>query len=156
MIQPQQAEAGPERGNPTVLHASCVALNGAGVLILGASGRGKSGLALQLMALGADLVADDRTSLDVRNGPAGPQLMAGVPDTLAGLIEARGIGILKAASAGPCPVTLVVDLDQTEAMRLPPDRSVELLGVRLPLVHMVDSPAFPAAILQYLKKGRSA
>ena len=41
------------------LHASCIAVHGRGVLILGPSGAGKSSLALQLMALGADLVADD-------------------------------------------------------------------------------------------------
>lgn len=141
---------------PLILHASCVAVDAAGVLFLGASGRGKSGLALQIMALGASLVSDDRTCLSVGNGPAGPQLIADAPETLRGLIEARGVGILNAMPSGPCAVTLVVDLDQMEEHRLPPLRSTVLLGIRLPLVHMIDNPAFPAAILQYLKAGRSA
>ncbi|MFZ9950137.1 MAG: HPr kinase/phosphorylase, partial [Gemmobacter sp.] len=45
--------------DPILLHASCVAFAGRGVLILGPSGSGKSGLALGLIALGAGLVADD-------------------------------------------------------------------------------------------------
>ena len=45
----------------TLLHASCVSINGNGVLICGSSGSGKSSLAINLIALGAELVADDRT-----------------------------------------------------------------------------------------------
>lgn len=139
-----------------VLHASCVAIEDRAVLILGASGRGKSGLALQLMSLGARLVADDRTCLDLRQGPKGQCLIADAPDALRGLIEARGVGILKAEATGPVPVALAVDLERSEDSRLPPSRSLDLLGMSVPLVHMVDSPAFPAAILQYLRHGRSA
>ncbi len=64
-------------------HASCVAYGGRGVLILGASGRGKSALALRLMALGAVLVADDRTDL-CREGDS---VMARAPDAIKGMIE---------------------------------------------------------------------
>ena len=46
-----------------ILHASCVALAGRGLLIRGAPGSGKSTLALTLMGLGADLVGDDRIDL---------------------------------------------------------------------------------------------
>ena len=56
------SETVPSHGE-TIVHASCVARDGRAVLIRGASGSGKSGLALQLMALGAGLVADDRTRL---------------------------------------------------------------------------------------------
>ncbi|MFU8865949.1 MAG: HPr kinase/phosphorylase [Rhodobacterales bacterium] len=138
------------------LHASCVAYAGAAVLIMGASGQGKSGLALQLMASGAGLVADDRTCLWAQNSPAGPELLADVPESLRGQIEARGLGILYAKSAGASPVRLIVDLDRQETERLPPFRTAVLLDIRLPLLHRVDSAAFPAAILQYLKAGRSA
>jgi HPr kinase/phosphorylase len=148
------AMAGEGRRAPLILHASCVAFGGHAVLILGASGRGKSGLALQLMGFGAELVADDRTCLWRQDGAGGPQVMADAPETLRGLIEARGVGILKAAAAGPVPVNLVVDLDQIETSRLPPLRRFALLDVDMPLVHMVDTPAFPAAILQYLRQGR--
>lgn len=156
MPQGAQGEAGASGDNPVVLHASCVAVGDRAVLILGASGRGKSGLALQLMALGAVLVADDRTCVELRGEDAKKQVMAEAPPVLRGLIEARGVGLLTAEAVGPVAVALVVDLDRTETERLPPLRSFTLLGQTLPLVHMVDSPAFPAAILQYLKGGRSA
>ncbi len=139
-------------GKACVLHASCVALDKSGVLILGASGAGKSSLALQLMALGADLVSDDRTC--VRRESDG--LLASAPATIKGLIEARGVGVLV---ADPCPVAhirLVIDLDQEELDRLPPMRRYNLLGQTLPLLHNVKAAHFAAAILQYLKGGRNA
>ena len=155
---PLGPQAEPEKigKSPLILHASCVAFEQRGVLILGASGRGKSGLALCLMGYGAGLVADDRTCLYLEDGDDGPRVVADAPSVLRGLIEARGVGLLKAEPVGPVSVALIVDLDQAEESRLPPLRTRNLLGQDLPLVHMVDSPAFPAAILQYLKGGRSA
>ena len=46
--------------DPDTIHASAVALGPVGLLIMGASGSGKSSLALELMARGAKLVADDQ------------------------------------------------------------------------------------------------
>lgn len=132
------------------LHASCVALDGLGVLLLGASGSGKSGLALQLMAFGADLVADDQTMLTAAQGA----LHAAAPPPLTGLIEARGIGLLNAGSAPTARVVLAIDLDSSETARLPQRHTKTIVGVTLPCLHKVDSPYFPAAILQYLKAGR--
>lgn len=72
---------------PVIVHATCVALNPhAAALIMGRSGAGKSALALRMMALGAHLVADDRTCLVAE----GASLVASAPPSLAGLIEARG------------------------------------------------------------------
>ncbi|MDQ2092235.1 HPr kinase/phosphorylase [Marimonas arenosa] len=135
-----------------ILHASCVAIDGRAVLILGRSGRGKSALALELMALGAALVADDRVELR----RVGEAVIASAPEPIAGSIEARFVGILNAEAAGPAPVALVVDLDADETQRLPPQRSKNLLGLALPLLHNSETRHFPAAILQYLKAGRSA
>ncbi len=134
----------------TTVHASCIALDGKAVLIRGASGSGKSGLGLELMALGANLLADDRVIL-TRVGNA---IIASCPPALNGMIEARGIGILNATPCPPCPVVLIVDLDKPEQERLPPRRSENLLGCRLPLLHNAGINHFAAAILQYLKAGR--
>jgi len=150
------AVARPKADPALNMHASCVALDGAGLLILGASGRGKSSLALQLMGLGAGLVADDRTDVWPVATTNGLVLVADAPDILRGRIEARGVGLLRAPAFGPCTLDLIVDLDQPETDRLPPSRSLNILGVDLPLLHMVDNQAFPAAILQYLKWGRTA
>jgi HPr kinase/phosphorylase len=135
-----------------IVHASCVDVQGRGLLILGASGTGKSALALALMALGARLVADDRTILTVQ----GNQLIATCPPTLRGMIEARGVGILHADAHDSAPLVLAVDMDQTEVLRLPPLRSVTFLERTITLVHSVPSPHFPPALVQYLKAGRQA
>ncbi len=133
----------------TILHASTVAYEGRALLILGPSGSGKSGLALQLMALGAGLIADDRTQVALRDGHP----VALCPVAIRGRIEARGIGLLAVEPAPVAPVALVVDLGVTETARLPEPRAFTLLGVEVPLLHKVEMPHFPAALLQYLKAG---
>ena len=140
----------PGRDAPLNLHASCVALDGKGVLICGASGSGKSSLALRLMALGARLVADDRTDLRRDGG----RLLASAPGSISGLIEARGVGLLRAEPEAFAPVVLVVDRDATETQRLPRLHRRDILSVTLPVLHKIEAPHFPAAILQYLKAGR--
>lgn len=134
------------------IHASCVALDAQNaVLILGRSGAGKSTLALALMALGAQLVADDRVDLFVEK----ENLFAQTPAAIAGQIEARQIGILRAcALEGSARVGLVVDLDRTEDERLPPMRQQTIAGVALPLVLQVQHGHLEYAVLQYLKGGR--
>lgn len=141
-------------GGALILHASCVAFEGRGLLIMGPSGSGKSGLALRLMALGAALVADDRT--EVRLG-AGAALWAGAPPGLPPLIEARFVGLLRVpALSPPVPLALAADLGQTETQRLPPERSLSLLGQSLPLVFHVAGAHFPSALLHYLTHGRES
>ncbi len=134
------------------LHGGCVALSGRGVLILGPSGSGKSSLALQLMALGCDLVSDDRTDIALRDGA----LEATAPEAIRGRIEARGVGLLIAVPAPSARLVLAVDLAHTESERLPHPRHHSVLGVDLPLLHRIESAHFPAAILQYLRMGRAA
>ncbi len=132
------------------LHASCVALDGCGLLILGASGAGKSTLALEMMAFGAALVADDRVLLR-RESRA---VIADCPDSIRGRIEARGVGILSARSHGPVRVTLAVDLDRPEPQRLPPHRAFALLDTSLPLVLGQGRDHLAPVLLQYLRAGR--
>lgn len=129
-----------------IVHASTVSVDGNGVLIVGPSGSGKSSLALQLISLGATLVADDRTRVEQED----QQIIAtGVP-TIRGMIEARGVGILAVTAAGPTPLRLVVDLSRVEPDRLPEPHQYDLLGVTLPCLHAAPSPHFAAAILLYL------
>ena len=75
----------PDAGNFANIHGSCVAVAGRGLLILGPSGAGKSALALQIMALGGQLVADDRVELTRQ----GDEVIARCPVALRGLIEAH-------------------------------------------------------------------
>lgn len=143
---------GPADPSETTLHASCVALNGRAVLISGASGTGKSALALQLLGFGARLVADDRTVVTRR----GDRLWASVPQSIRGKIEARGVGILKADPLREAEIVLAVDLDREEVDRLPHPRETHILGKAIPLCLRVDAAHFAAAILQYLREGRDA
>lgn len=134
----------------SILHASCVALGPVAALIRGASGSGKSALALELMAHGAMLVADDRTIVTARNGV----LVARCPPAIRGRIEARGLGVLCAEFQESAIIRVVVDLDRDETERLPPMRTVDLLGATVPLLHRGVQSHFPAALLQYLRAGR--
>ena len=135
-----------------MIHATCLSLNGQGILLTGPSGSGKSALGLQLMAFGAHLIADDQTVLDLR----GDQVFASAPPQIRGMIEARGVGILAAQAAPAAPVRLVFDMAQQETDRLPQDRHTILLGQKITLLHKVAYDQFPAAILQYIKGGRCA
>lgn len=131
------------------LHATTIAHHGRGLLILGPSGSGKSALALQLIALGAGLVADDRTDV-IRTGDS---LIAHCPPALEGLIEARHMGLLRMPAQPPVRLHLAVDLAQDESQRLPPPRAFSLLDVTIPLLHKVDRADFPSALLLYLQFG---
>ncbi|WP_244437480.1 HPr kinase/phosphorylase [Roseivivax isoporae] len=128
-----------------------MALDGRAALIRGRAGSGKSALALGMMAAGAALVADDRVIL-TRDGDG---IVLSAPEAIRGLIEARGIGLLRARPAeGPVRLSVVVDLDTPETARLPPLRHVTLLSCAVPVLHNFAHPHFAAALVQYLKGGR--
>lgn len=136
-----------------ILHASCVAAEGRGLLILGPSGSGKSTLAIRLIALGAVLVSDDRTRVTAREG----HLTASCASpNIHGLIEARGIGLLRASTVESAELALAIDLGQTESDRLPPFRTVTILGSALSLVLQPQNDHFPDALMLYLRHGRQA
>jgi hypothetical protein len=101
----------------TNIHASCVAIGGRGVLLLGRSGSGKSDLALRLIDQGAKLVADDRTILFVKNGA----LHAKAPVSIMGLLEIRGLGIVEMPVRTSVKIALAVRLG-SEGARLPSPR----------------------------------
>ena len=138
--------------HPVLMHATCVAVSGRGVLILGPAGAGKSALGLDLIALGAELVADDQTELTL----LGSRVIARCPPPLRGLIEARGVGILTAPPLAEAEITLVVDLAQPEPDRLPPLRKTLLLGLPVDLVLGQGNAHLPSSVLRYLSGARQA
>lgn len=135
-----------------ILHASCVTVGDRGLLILGPSGSGKSALAIKLMTMGAALVADDRTELSVEAG----HLVARCPAAIRGLIEARGLGLLRAETVEASRIALVADLGQTEGHRLPPHRKITILGCEVNLVLHPQNDHFPQGLMLYLSHGRQA
>lgn len=133
-----------------IMHATTLDFDGYGILLKGASGAGKSSLALQLMALGMHLVADDRTELTAK----AKAIVATAPTAINGLIEARGIGLLNVDCIDETNVQLVIDLSRVEEHRFPKGRTEEILGRQLPCLRKVNAPYFPAAIRQYVIAGR--
>ena len=134
----------------STLHGTCVAYGQAGLLIIGTSGSGKSALALSLMGMNATLVADDRVSVTNVEG----LLTARCPPAIQGMIEARGIGLIAAKTQPTTLITCVVDLDQVEPDRLPPHRTLTILGVEVDLVFGKDTPNLAAALNQLMQIGR--
>jgi len=114
------------------IHASCVSRDGAGVVLLGPSGCGKSDMALQLLECGFVLVADDR--VEIENG------VATVPAPLAGLLEVRGLGILRLPHAADARLALAVSL-APPAERLPEPALHPTLGVP----HIIVDPRAASA-----------
>lgn len=147
----------PAPGPAQVFHATAVVLgatggadaagetgaSGFGVMIQGPSGSGKSALALQLIALGARLVADDRTRVEPRAD--GPWALA--PDRLAGAIEARGIGLLALPFAAAAPLRLIVDMGTVTPARLPEPVTRQVLGHDIRCIQRVDGPHFAGSIV---------
>ncbi|MGA3401716.1 MAG: HPr kinase/phosphatase C-terminal domain-containing protein [Acetobacteraceae bacterium] len=112
------------------VHGSCVSRDGDGVLLIGPSGSGKSDLALRLLGRGFSLVADDR--VDIEDGVAAP------PPALAGLLEVRGLGIVRLPYAASARLALVAELG-VAAERLPaPGRHT---GLGLPLIRLDPAAA---------------
>ena len=121
-----------------LVHGTTVALEGAGVLLRGPSGSGKSDLALRLIDGGARLVADDQTEL-TRSAEG---LVARAPATIAGKMEVRGVGIVRMPTDASAPVRLVVDMvppDRVE--RLPEREFCEYLQCSLPLLALAPFDA---------------
>ena len=111
-----------------LVHGTTIAIDGRGVLLRGASGAGKSDLALRLIDAGAELVADDQTALTVDKGI----LYAQAPDQLRGLLEVRGIGIMTLPYRNHCALALLAVLTSGPIDRLPTRDQDSVEGVTLP------------------------
>ncbi len=132
-----------------LVHASCVSWCGRGVLLRGPSGAGKSALALRLIEAGALLVADDCVRL-AACGTSG-RLMASPPPRIAGLIEVRGLGLVRLPHLRRVALDLVVDLvdaySQDALERMPMRREEMLADVCLERIRIAqDDPAALAKI----------
>jgi HPr kinase/phosphorylase len=107
------------------IHGSCASRSGDGVLLIGPAGAGKSDLLLRLLARGFDLVADDR--VEVAEGVARPV------ESLAGLLEVQGLGIVRLPHVTAARLALVVDLGEP-AERMPSPARHEAL--HLPMTRL--------------------
>ena len=125
-----------------LLHATAISLAGRAVLIRGSSGTGKSDLALRCLADNVapfslahpTLVADDQ----VIANRSGPDVYLSAPETLAGLLEIRGLGIVRLPHVSTARLTLVVDLVTPDMVERMPDRTltVDILGVSISQINL--------------------
>ncbi len=134
------------------IHATCVAWAGSAVLLRGVPGSGKSDLALRLIDGGWDLVADDYSELHLFDGC----LCACAPNTIKGLLEVRGLGLVRLPCVARAEVAALFDLKpRCEIERLPEPATTNLLGISIPCyaVHAFEASA-PAKVRLALKAQR--
>jgi HPr kinase/phosphorylase len=148
----------------THVHGTTVALGAQAILLRGPSGSGKSDLALRFLADSGRfpfpeqarwLVADDQTVLTANGG----RIFVSVPATIAGMLEVRGVGLVRIPASNPAPsglvtLRLVIDLVPASALeRLPDTETVtEILGCSVPCRHLAafePSAALKLALLLY-------
>lgn len=128
------------------LAGTTIARHGVGVLIKGASGEGKSDLALRAItvplllpneatpATPFQLISDDQTVLTNTDG----SLLASAPATLRDMMEVRGIGIVGVKAVSAVPLLLVAEITQGPIDRMPLDQCAEtaLLGCKVEAVQI--------------------
>jgi serine kinase of HPr protein (carbohydrate metabolism regulator) len=114
---------------PGTIHATAVSVAGAGVLLVGRPGSGKSDLALRLIDRGAILIADDRV---ITTGKGG-RLWLSAPPTITGLLEVRGVGLLPMPTVNNVEALCIFDLD-VGPERLPEPATRAIDGANLPLL----------------------
>ena len=134
-------------------HATAVAYCGSGILIRGPSGSGKSDLALRLIDDDADLIADDRVVIKVVE----KELRLSPPESISGLIEVRGIGVVKIETVQDIPLCLVVELEPSyQTQRMPEIKEELIKDVSVPIINInsFESSALVKIkiVLRYLEK----
>lgn len=138
------------------VHATAVAVSGCGVLILGASGAGKSSLALNVIStpfidggqiVPSGLVSDDQVLLEVIAG----RLHASPPAAIAGQLEVRGLGIVSFPYVTQVQVSMAVEVRPAREIERMPDlrKRYSILGVGLPRIE-IDPKAAGASARVYL------
>jgi HPr kinase/phosphorylase len=136
------------------IHGGAVAYAGIGCLILGQSGSGKSRLMAEMIGLGARLIADDQVEIIVQAG----MLMGAAPKELMGIMEMRGLGLIRVPDYIPRHVLHVaVEFTDEEIERIPEPTKTRLLGHDIPVLK-VPPTIGAAGLLMYIKamqEGRS-
>lgn len=133
------------------IYGTCVKLNSKGILILGDSGSGKSDLALRLITLfSAKLISDDRTDIFYDSG----FIKAKAPSALRGLLEVRGLGLIKQEYLKETKIDLVIKLTTDKIERMPQSQSYKIENIDIPMYFLnpfeASAPSKVLAILSLL------
>jgi HPr kinase/phosphorylase len=128
------SKAKPADPKSIILHGTAVLLKSvdfppSAVFLRGRSGSGKSDLAFRLIEAGGQLVCDDQVAFERRQD----KVYVGAVETIRGLLEVRGVGLIHTQVADPSRLRVVIDLVAHEAVpRLPEIETVDILGVAIP------------------------
>jgi len=132
-----------------LVHATAIAIEGDAILLRGPPGAGKSDLALRLIEDEARLIADDQALLR----RADNHVLVRAPAAIAGLIEVRGVGILRVDCLDEAPLALVVDLvPSAEVERIPDNRFEVVLGLPIRLIALAPFEASAVAKLRLARR----
>ena len=132
-----------------LVHATAIAIEGDASLLRGPPGAGKSDLALRLIEDGARLLADDQVLLR----RAENHVFVRAPAAIAGLIEVRGVGILRVDCLDEAPLALVVDLvPSAEVERVPDTRFEVVLGLPIRLIALAPFEVSATAKLRLARR----
>lgn len=119
----------PKACETSIIHATCVAVGKKGILLKGKSGSGKSDLALRLIDRGHQLVSDDQVRLTVKD----ISLYASAPETIAGMLEIHGLGIMRMPYVPSVIIDAVVELtDKDSVDRMPSKKNILINGISMP------------------------
>jgi hypothetical protein len=110
-------------------NVSAVAIDGKALLIEGAPGSGKSGLALALIDRGAELIGDDGVRL-TRNDKT---VIVSPPPNISGKLEIRGVGIVELSTA-EAPLSLILVIDDAAPRYPEATAKRDVLGQPVPVL----------------------
>lgn len=104
------------------IHATAVAIDKHGIMIVGPSGSGKSDLAIRLIDRGARLISDDQVLASRQENI----VILNAPASIAGKIELHSVGIFDIPFVSDIRLVMIVHLTH-DAERFPMDAQLELL-----------------------------
>lgn len=141
------------------VHGTAIVIGERGILLLGPAGSGKSGIALQMMALGAYFVADDQVVLVKDRG----RVRMSAPAAICGQIEARFIGLLRTSSQTPActapgqevDLHFAVNMGLEASARMPQSQQLDVLGCKIDLLHGKNVPNLASALMILGQNGRA-
>ena len=137
------------------IHGTAIVIGTLGVLFNGPSGSGKSMLAFACMVAArrqgvfSALISDDQVLVSGDDG----RITASRPESIAGLIELRGSGIVAIESVASAALDLAVSvISLPQAERLPPENErFDIAGLgSVPLVRLWNGALEPLATLAAL------
>ena len=132
-----------------ILHATSIDILGRGASIIGESGFGKSSLAIKLIAMGADLVSDDQTLFEYKNG----KIILSKPETCPPAIEARGLGLIALPTEKKTELFYFIKLTNKIIERLPRIATKICFGKEIQLIPFNAKSGNEAALFLRLKYG---